>query len=390
MPGAPTLPPALRALLETAGALVRRSASGRVGLARAAPIVDPAALPKALRGLPAQLEAARADACTPVDATQVERTLKATWRAAPGKVLDAWDPEPLAVTAAAQVHRGVRDDGTAVAIKVRREGLAQAVRSDLALLDALAGPLRQVFRAMDAGAVLREVRESALDELDFEHEASTQRQARRVLRDIDGLVVPAPDMELSGDEVLVSELLDGPTLADARPDDPHAAARTLVAAHVAAARAGLALTDARPSHVIVLGGGRIGLLGAGVARPVDRDRVAAALEALAALRAGDEDAFATILAERLGLLSADAARQAYTLALEVLGGLLTGAKKLDAAALKAVGERALKRLDAGLKLAAVVTPQASDVAAARSFGQIAALLARLETTEDWGALVLGK
>jgi hypothetical protein len=165
--------------------------------------------------------------------------------------------------------------------------------------------------------------------------------------------------------------------------------RALGAARVAAARAGLALTDARPSHVVLLGDGRIGLLGAGVARPVDRDRVGAALEALEALRAGDEDAFAAIVAQRLGLLPPEAARKAYALSLELLDGLLTGPKKLDAAALRRVGERALKRLDAGLELAAVVTPQASDVAAARSFAQVAALLARLETTEDWGALILG-
>jgi hypothetical protein len=165
-------------------------------------------------------------------------------------------------------------------------------------------------------------------------------------------------------------------------------ARALVAVHVTAARAGLALTDARAGHVVLLGDRRIGLLGAGVARPVDRDRVAAALDALRALRAGDEDAFAEVVAERLRLLPPDAARKAYALALDLLDGLLTEPATLDAAALRGVGERALRRLDDGLALAAVVTPQPSDLSAARSFGQVAALLARLRATEDWGALIL--
>jgi len=378
---APKLPGAVRALIETGGALVRRSSSGRVALARAAPLVDPEALPRAMAGLPAQLDAAREDACVPLDAMQARRALQRL-------DLESFDDEPLAVTPAAQIHRGVRDDGAAVAVKLRRGGLAASVRSDLALLDTVAGPLRQVFGALDAGAVLREVREAALDELDLEHEASTQRQARRVLRGVEGVVVPAPDLDLGGEDVLVCELLDGPTLAEAEPQDAGAVARALVAVHVTAARAGLALTDARAGHVVLLHDGRIGLLGAGVARPVDRDRVAAALDALRALRAGDEDAFAEVVAERLRLLPPDAARNAYALALDLLDGLLTGPATLDAAALRGVGERALRRLEEGLALAAVLTPQPSDLSSARSFGQVAALLARLRATEDWGALIL--
>src|SRR5215218_4947718 len=219
----PVLPPALRSLLEAGGALVRRSSSGRVALGRTAALVPDDTVPAALRGLPAELERARAAAATPIAFKDIEKLLKGAWGSPPGKVLDELDREPLAVTPSAQVHRGVRD-GAPVAVKVLRPGLASAVRNDLALLDVLAPPLRQVFGAIDAGTILREVRETALDELDLEHEASTQRQLRRTLRGVDGLVVPAPDMELSGEAVLVCELLEGRTLADpkAKIADPRA------------------------------------------------------------------------------------------------------------------------------------------------------------------------
>jgi predicted unusual protein kinase regulating ubiquinone biosynthesis (AarF/ABC1/UbiB family) len=275
-----------------------------------------------------------------------------------------------------------------VAVKVLRPGLAAAVRNDLALLDVLAAPLRQVFGAMDAGAVLREIRETALDELDLEHEASTQRQVRRALRGVPGLTVPAPDLELSGEHVLVTELLEGPTLAEAQPGDPADVARTLVAAHVAAARAGLVLTDPRPGHVVLLDTGGVGLLGTGLARPVDRARVTAALETLAAWRAGDQDGFAAIVAERLGLLPAADAVKAYALAAVALGEVLHAEALLDGPALAAIGERALEHLNGGLELAAVVTPQRNDLAVARSVGQLASVLSRLGATEDWGGLVL--
>jgi hypothetical protein len=383
----PALPPALRSLLEAGGALVRRSSSGRVALGRAAALVHADAVPRALSRLPADLEAARAEAATPLARKDVEKALKSAWGKAPNKVLDALDGEPLAVTPSAQVHRGERD-GRAVAVKILRPGLASAVRNDLALLDVLAAPLRQVFGALDAGAILREIRETALDELDLEHEASTQRQVRRLLRGVEDLTIPAPDLELSGENVLVSELLAGPTLADAAPGDPAAVARTLVTAHMAAARAGLVLTDPRPGHVVLLDQGGVGLLGAGLARPVDRDRVTVALEALVAFRSGDQDGFAATVADRLGLLPTSDAIKTYAFASVVLGDVLNGEARLDGPALAAIGERAIEHLTAGLSLAATVTPHPHDLAVARSIGQLASVLSRLDATEDWGGLML--
>ncbi|QEC46553.1 hypothetical protein FSW04_02480 [Baekduia soli] len=387
MPAPADTPPALRGLVDAAAALVRRSSSGRVILARTAAIADAAALPGADPELAARLEQARTEVSAPLRPAEIERTLKAAWGAAPRRVLDALDPEPLAVGPAAQVHRATHE-GRDVALKVLRPGLAAAVRSDLALLDLLATPLRQVFGAMDAGAVLRELRETALDELDLEHEASTQRAARRILRPVAGLVVPAPVMDLCGPEVLATELLEGPTLVTTRPADPAAVARTLVAAHVTAARAGLALTDPRPSHVVLLDDGRVGLLGTGVGRTADRSRVDAALQALLHLRAGDQDAFAAVLAGPLGVLPAAEALQAYALTGEVAGELLTGRALLDAAALAEAGRRGGGQVRGGLALAAAARPAPADLGPVRSVAQLTALLARLGAEEDWGALIL--
>lgn len=382
-----TLPPALRTLVEAGGALVRRSSSGRFALGRLAPLVDEDLVPAALGAWPARLEAARAEVTVPIAFKDVEKTLKGAWGRPAAKVLDALEREPVAVTPGAQVHRGERD-GAVVAIKVLRPGLAAAVRNDLALLDVLATPLGAVFGAMDAGAILREIRETALDELDFEHEASTQRAVRRALRGVPELVVPAPDLELSTADVLVGEWLDGPTLEEAAPGDPAAVARTLVAAHVAAAQAGHVLADPRPGHVVLLNRGGVGLLGAGVTRPADRTRVAAALDALVAFRSEDQDGFAAIVADRLALLPGGDAIKAYGLGAVLLDGLLNGEARLDGPALAEVGDRALEHLTAALSLAATVTPQPGDLAVARSVGQLAGLLSRLGATEDWGGLAL--
>ena len=382
------MPAAVRALFDASLAVVRRSSSGTVALARLAGIVDLDAVPERYREPVArELDAALAATGDPLPLAKVERQLRSAWGAPPANVLDALESEPLAVTASAQVHRGERD-GRAVAVKVRRPGLAAAVRSDLGLLDALGPPLHRVFGALDAGALLSEARERMLDELDLEDVGATQQRLARATRRLDGISVPGVDTELSAPGVLVSELFEGPTLAAVAPGDPGAVARALVAFSLGAPRAvALAAADPRPDHVVLLRRGGIGLLGTGAARAVSRERFDAALDALAALRDGERDAFGAAV-ERMALLPANATPDAFDLIDELFGHLVRGPARLDAGVLRDLTERALAALPRALPLTDRLTPDPADLWPLRMLGQLAALLGRLDTTEDWGALAL--
>jgi predicted unusual protein kinase regulating ubiquinone biosynthesis (AarF/ABC1/UbiB family) len=362
------LPPRLVVLLDAVAAVVRRSASGRVALARLAPLLGEELLEE-------RIEA-------PVKSRDVEKALRRAWGAPPAKVLDDWEPEPVAVRAAAQVHRGVLDGG-AVAIKLRRPGLAASARSDLVLLEALAGPLRGVFGSADVPALLREARETALDELDLEHEAAGQRAAGRLLRGVEDVLVAPVHGDRCTEDVLVTGWLDGPTLAERPAPDPARCARALVRAHLVAARAGVVLTDARPGHVILLADGRVGLLGTGIARRVDRGRVAFAERALAALAAADGRSYVAAVHEGLGALDPETAAVAAAEARAILGELLDGPARLDRDVLDAVGERALERSDVGLEIAARLRVEPADLGAARAASQLVITLAHVGATLDW-------
>lgn len=367
--------------------LVRRAPSARLTLARADAMLEPEAFtPKVHAALSAETRAARESVCVPFAA---EPVLKDAWGAAPGKVLDAFDAEPVAITPAAQVHRG-QFDGSPVAIKVRRPGIERSVRNDLSLLDLVTGPLGAAFPRLDAGAILRDIREQVLDELDFEHEASTQRRAARAVRGVPGVHVPRPELELCGPAVLVAEWLDGePLSTGARPADPPSAARALAAAvRTMVLEHGLAPVDLRASHVIVGARGELGLLGTGVARPVDRGRAADALAALNALLAPDASAFGARVAAA-GVLPADRAEAAHPLLREVAGDLIAGSATLDAAALRDIGARAFARIGPLSELALAAAPHPEDLALGRALGQLVAVLSWLGATLDWRELVDG-
>src|SRR4051794_14852936 len=217
----PEAPPALRALVETGVSLARRTTSGRVLFGRLAGVVHADLLPDRLREpVRAELEDALRATATPIAARTGEPTRRSAWGKAPGRALDD-DPEeePLSVSPSAQVHAGSFEDDP-VAVKVARPGLAPQVRAELALLDVLGGPMGALFPALDVSGALRELRESALDELDLEHEADQQQRVRRALRRLEDLVVPEVHADLAGEAVLVTSRLAGTTLDEGTAGDP--------------------------------------------------------------------------------------------------------------------------------------------------------------------------
>ena len=373
----PDAPSSLLALLDVGVSLLRRTASGRVLLARYADVVHADLLPGALRDpVRAELEASYAAVVVPLEPKLARKAAK--------NVKDVED-EPLAVTPTAQVHAGELD-GAPVVVKVARPGVAATIRAELTLLDVLRAPIGVVFGALDIAGALREVRETAMDELDLEHEADMQHQVRRALRRLEDVTVPAVHVDECAPDVLVAERLEGPTLAAAAPDDPSRVARLLIEAHLTAWReAGLVLTDSRPGHVVLLGDGSIGLLGAGLARPVPRERLEAGVAAFAGLADADPASFVAAVAE-LGVLPAAAAPDAHALLRAVLGPFASGPATLDGPALADMTVRAYRRIADLLTLGAQATPQPADLAALRMLGQLTATLSRLGVTEDWPAL----
>ncbi|MDQ6745606.1 MAG: AarF/ABC1/UbiB kinase family protein [Actinomycetota bacterium] len=375
----------LDALLQVTLRLARSAPSGRVALAQAAAAIDPDWIPRPWGDpLAAELEAASAQACEPVPLARIERTLRDAWGARPGEELDDLDPQPVRVTPVAQVHRGTLH-GRPVAIKVLRPGLESSVRQDLTLLEGLAAPMAAAFPALDVAAVLREVRERVLQDLDLESEASTQRRFHRALRDHPLFVVPAPITRLSHESVLVGDWIDGFPLEEAL--DPDGAAARLVLFAFGAARWGTVHADLLPDEVLALPDGRIAVIGFAATRTVDRDRVERSAELVEAFSSEDHEGLAAAMQE-LGWLPAEHAPGAQELVRHALGELAGAAPtRLDSEAVQAVRDRALARPGplAELILSGTLPPE--DLWPARGMGHLFATIARVGATAPWRELV---
>lgn len=92
-----------------------------------------------------------------------------------GSVFKEFSEEPLAAASIGQVHRAKLLDGTDVAVKVQYPGVADAIRADLNATGVLAAMINSVNKNIDAKAVVAELRERMLDELDYRREAQNQQ-----------------------------------------------------------------------------------------------------------------------------------------------------------------------------------------------------------------------
>jgi ubiquinone biosynthesis protein len=117
----------------------------------------------------------------------------------------------LASGSIAGVYQGRLHDGRAVAVKVRRPGIARRMHADFRLLraGALVGQQLPGLRRVPMARMVDQLGGAVLRQLDFVQEA---RALELLRRNLDGLMrVPRPIPEASGDGVLVMEFVDGLT-----------------------------------------------------------------------------------------------------------------------------------------------------------------------------------
>jgi predicted unusual protein kinase regulating ubiquinone biosynthesis (AarF/ABC1/UbiB family) len=132
----------------------------------------------------------------------------------PGRAFARWDPEPIAAASIGQVHRAISHDGRAVAVKVQYPGIAETMAADLANVSLLRRMLRVTAPSQDVDALIGELRDRVLEELDYRREADNQRLAAAYFRGHPTIHIPEIVGELSARRVVTSELSAGARFAE--------------------------------------------------------------------------------------------------------------------------------------------------------------------------------
>jgi predicted unusual protein kinase regulating ubiquinone biosynthesis (AarF/ABC1/UbiB family) len=139
----------------------------------------------------------------------IERAAGRPWQ----EVFQVFDPEPVGSASVACVYQAILQDGTKVAVKIRRPGIGDVFMADLRVLDWVCG-VAEFLTVIRPGTTLflrQELRATLLEELDFRKEGRYQDIFRRNAKRSGKRFFTAPRVhfELSSDEVLTQEFVSG-------------------------------------------------------------------------------------------------------------------------------------------------------------------------------------
>lgn len=139
---------------------------------------------------------------------QLQRNLGKHWR----DRFERFDEHPLASASIGQVHEAVLQDGTRVVLKIQRPGIGPKIGSDVNILHAIAGYLEEAFEEahiMDLRGMVRDFAKSLAQELDYNVEAGNMERFRRNFADSPDIKIPDVYRELTTDQVLTMEFVEG-------------------------------------------------------------------------------------------------------------------------------------------------------------------------------------
>ena len=140
----------------------------------------------------------------------IEEAYKQPWHT----VFSYINKKPLGSASIAQVHKARLHNGTAVAVKVRRAGIAKTMAEDITLMKHLLSlaeftTTSHAESLFSLEAMVDELERTTADELDFTVELQNLVHFHKDLQTQKDITCPTPYPELSTDSVLVMEFVTG-------------------------------------------------------------------------------------------------------------------------------------------------------------------------------------
>jgi len=208
------------------------------------------------------------DEVAPVPFREIRMMLEKNLRCPLEEVFSVFDEAPFAAASLAQVHRAVlRQEGTPVAVKVRRPNIRRIIEMDFYIMDVLA---RQLSKRMEGNQVydfpnlVNEIRTALRRELDFMREARNMKIFKGNFAANSEIYTPELFENYCSEQMLTMELVSGTKLKDldlsALEDRESLAKRLLRFTTKQIVEDGFFHADPHPGNILILENNDICLL----------------------------------------------------------------------------------------------------------------------------------
>jgi ubiquinone biosynthesis protein len=160
------------------------------------------------------------DKVEPFGFDEVEKIVSSELGVRMSKAFAEFEITPIASASLGQVHIARLRDGRAVAVKVQRPDIREAMVDDLEALEEIAQFLDQhtgLGKRYEFTKMLEQFRKSLLRELDYRQEAQNLGTFRDQLKDYTSIIIPAPIPDYCTARVLTMEYVPGKKITEMSP-----------------------------------------------------------------------------------------------------------------------------------------------------------------------------
>jgi predicted unusual protein kinase regulating ubiquinone biosynthesis (AarF/ABC1/UbiB family) len=144
----------------------------------------------------------------PLNRVLVRKVIQNEFGRPPEALFLSFDAVAFAAASLGQVHRAVGRDGTELAVKIQYPGIKATIKSDIEMVKTLFRPLPDFDFVFPA---LEEIEQRLFEETDYHQEADHLDFFAHRLK-MPGIRIPRTDRRTSGETVLSTGYLPGPTL----------------------------------------------------------------------------------------------------------------------------------------------------------------------------------